>query len=193
MELIQARVVAKSKFEFLRPHCDLIEIAGSVRRSSPDVGDIEIVCVPKMIMAPNLFDKTLSRCPNFVVAVKSLGRIDKGDPISGKYIKIQLTEGISVDLFVTNKDDYYRQFAIRTGSADYSNNIAIAWRKKGWCGTVHGLRLEVECDGDRNEKTGKTVWTCKIPNPTLPPVWDSEREFFLWLGLKYFEPANRLK
>lgn len=31
----------------LQPHCERIEIAGSIRRNKPEVKDIEIVAIPK--------------------------------------------------------------------------------------------------------------------------------------------------
>jgi len=47
MLLAEARKLAEQMVERLRPACDKIEIAGSVRRGKPEVKDIEIVCLPR--------------------------------------------------------------------------------------------------------------------------------------------------
>lgn len=41
-----ARKVADRVVDILAPHCDRIEIAGSLRRGEHTVGDIELVCIP---------------------------------------------------------------------------------------------------------------------------------------------------
>ena len=33
----------------LKPFCDKVEVAGSIRRQRPEVGDIEIICIQKNI------------------------------------------------------------------------------------------------------------------------------------------------
>ena len=47
MNLQQAQQIAERIKSELAPHCDRIEIAGSIRRKKPEVKDIEIVCIPK--------------------------------------------------------------------------------------------------------------------------------------------------
>lgn len=42
-----ALVIAEKIKAQLAPHCDRIEIAGSIRRKKPEVKDIEIVVIPK--------------------------------------------------------------------------------------------------------------------------------------------------
>jgi DNA polymerase/3'-5' exonuclease PolX len=190
MELATARVIAKQKFKLLRPYCDQIDVAGSVRRNKPTVGDIEIVCVPKFNpVRHDLFGAELpgQRDSSFITAVKQIGDLIKGDPATGRYLQSALPEGIYLDLFMTTRADYFRQLAIRTGPSDYSREcIAGQWRKIGWCGTEQGLRKVDEC-----EKIDDKKWKCVHPKPTLPPIWKSEKEFFDWLGLAFLEPSSR--
>lgn len=47
MKLAQALAIAEKVKALLAPHCERIEIAGSIRRKKPDVKDIEIVAIPK--------------------------------------------------------------------------------------------------------------------------------------------------
>ena len=175
----------------LIPYCEKIHIAGSVRREKKEVGDIEIVCQPKITVLKDMFgwDEGIIRNLDFINAIENLGEIIKGK-IDGKYIQIRLPEGINLDLFMPNVNDYYRQLAIRTGSADYSRNIiARGWRKMGFVGTKDGLRKKEDCKNTGSSE--KPIWKCINPNPYLPPVWESEEHFFQWIGIKYLPPNER--
>lgn len=189
--------IAEKVMAMLTPHCQVINIAGSIRREKPEVKDIEIVCVAKTVKVGTLDlfgndDRKTVISPDFAKTVNELGKIVKGKP-EGRMMQIVLPEKIVLDLFMPMPYDYWRQFAIRTGSADYSHKvIATGWLKMGWCGTSQGLRLQDECNGVKNNE-GKTVWTIKasVVKPTLPPVWSSEQEFFDWLGVQYQHPKMR--
>jgi len=98
---------------------------------------------------------------------------------------------INLDLFMPEPHDYYRQLAIRTGSAEYAQKvIASGWRRIGWVGTENGLRLEKECY-PKDLGGGKKKWICAKQAPTLPPVWESEEAFFSWLNVEWVEQNNR--
>ena len=185
-----ARRIAHELLEQLAPHCERALIAGSIRRQKADVKDIELVVLPKTYVAGGngLFDEGTRHyaiLPAFRHTVETLGRVVKGKP-DGRYMQIDLPSGIKLDLFMPKSHDYFRQFAIRTGSAEYSaTRIAVSWKKKGWCGTADGLRRISDC-----EET-KSGWKCIKPNPELPPVWPSEEAFFAWLGVKWVDPKDR--
>jgi len=194
MENAIALQIAFGLVSSLAPHCKIIHIAGSVRRLKPEVKDIEIVCLPKMdsfddidIFCVHPKHKTVRE---FNDAVMQMGKVLKGHT-NGRYMQILLPEGINLDLFMPDENDYYRQLAIRTGPAEYSYSaIAIGWRKIGWCGTKDGLRLMTDCQ-DQKQCSGKSTWHCINPTPELPPVWKSEREFFDWIKVPWLEPAQR--
>lgn len=114
-EIIAARVLAK-----LRPHCAQIEIAGSVRRKQPTIGDIEIVCIPKPYQAEPLFASGLA------TVVNHWPKVIGGLPC--KYTKRELPEGINLDLFMVERNNFGLQLAIRTGSAAWSHQVLA----KGW-------------------------------------------------------------
>lgn len=178
----------------LHKYCDKINIAGSIRRQKSEVKDIEIVCYPKIItvLQDNLFGEKNTQTyisHDFISTVNSLGKIVKGNP-SGKMMQIQLPE-IMLDLFIPDYFDYYRQYAIRTGSSLYSQKIiASGWLKKGWCGSDKGLRKQSDCNA-RKKPDGKTEWICINKNSELPPIWESEEHFFNWIGVKYINPTQR--
>jgi DNA polymerase/3'-5' exonuclease PolX len=80
MELKEAKIIAEKYLSILKPFCERIEIAGSIRREQPFPNDIELVCIRK---GRELF--------NFVEAVDQWKKV-KGKP-SGKYTQRSLHEG----------------------------------------------------------------------------------------------------
>lgn len=194
MILKEARQIAEAYCWKLFPYCEekCLRIAGSVRRKAPEVKDIEIVALPKCEVLKDLFGNPFQsvRHPGFLEAVNSFGKIIKGNA-SGKYVKIELPEGIVLDLFIPSPEDYFRQLAIRTGSADYvKKNVSSRWKKKGWCGSDKGLRKKSDCI-EMKGPDGKSTWKCVKPNAELPPAWKNEEEFFRWLGVPFEAPELR--
>ena len=120
MELERAGIIAENCVAILKPLCERIEIAGSIRRRRPIVGDIEIVCIPR---GKEMY--------SFVETVNKWYKL-KGEP-TGKYTRRLLPEGIKLDLFIANRDNWGLIFAIRTGNAKFSHEVlAIGWKKKGF-------------------------------------------------------------
>lgn len=177
--------------ELFTPHCEIVHIAGSIRREKKEVKDIEIVCIPKkqFIQTDLLGGGSYRVVQGFTDALKTIQQQAIKGNAEGRYMQMIIKGGATLDLFMPQKEDYYRQLAIRTGSAEYSSFIiAHAWKRKGWCGTHDGLRLQEQCV---QSKSGN--WTIADPFsvPTLPPVWQSEQEFFEWLGVEYVHPSKR--
>ena len=192
ISLPQAEKIANEIVSILQPLCQHIHIAGSVRRKVSYVGDIEICCRPNFQNVKDLFGWNTAPIVdlNFQQLVFSLGKINKGNP-DGRFIQIELPEKIQLDLFMPTEEDYFRQFAIRTGSSLYSHRlIASGWRKMGWVGTSEGLRRQTDCEC--KETGDKPVWHIINPHGEKPPVWQSEEEFFAWLGIEWVEPEKRI-
>lgn len=175
--------------ELLGPHCETLDIAGSIRREKPEVKDIEILCIPKRIITrEDLFGNGESSVhPSFIAAVEHMTQtLVKGSVSKGRYVQLILRGGETLDLFLPDPADYFRQLAIRTGSADYSAFVvAHAWKKRGWCGTDQGLRKYEDCIGESGN------WKCVNQKAEKPPVWKSEEEFFDWLSVKWIQPKFR--
>lgn len=187
--LAKAQEIAENLIKILAPHCERIHIAGSIRRKKPYVKDIEIVCQPKKDVFTNLFGEEINTGVDaqFKKTVTKLGEAVKGKP-DGKYMQIKLPQEIKLDLFMPDAADYFRQFAMRTGSADYSTNvIAGGWVKLGWVGAGDaGLRRIEDC-----QKSPDGKWKVINKSGERPPVWKSEEEFFEWLNLEWVEPETR--
>lgn len=177
MKLDKAKRIADGIVEDLSPFCEHCLIAGSVRRESEEVKDIEIV-VLRFLNYPEILAS----------AIRSLGTIKKGDPLKGRYVQVHHYGGIMVDIFIPQPNDFWRIFAMRTGPRSYSQNtIARGWVNIGWVGTEDGLRLSNQCA--RHGKAG--VWKCHVKDPVLPPSWASEEEFFQWLDVPFKHPKDR--
>lgn len=161
MNIDRATVIADRLKAQLAPHCDRIEIAGSIRRRKPDVGDIEIVAIPKP------YDVGL-----FATGIATV--VDQWPRVRGelpcKYTQRMLPEGIALDLFFANADNWGLIFAIRTGSAEYSHHVlARGWSVRGW----------KSVDGVLHNSAGKPV-----PTP-------EEEDVFRIAGVDWVPPEQR--
>lgn len=124
MNYWDALAIAEKVKAMLAPHCERIEIAGSIRRKKLDVKDIEIVAIPKP------YDTGLFA--SGIATVVGRWQKVKGE-LPCKYTQRILPEGIKLDLFFAEKRNWGLIYAIRTGSADYSHHIlATGWVKAGY-------------------------------------------------------------
>jgi DNA polymerase (family 10) len=124
MKLEMATAIAERIKDQLAPHCDRIEIAGSIRRRKADVGDIEIVAIPKPYDV-GLFASGIAPIVNAWPKVRG--------ELPCKYTQRELPDGIALDLFFATPENWGLIFAIRTGSADYSHRVlACGWVRAGY-------------------------------------------------------------
>jgi len=128
LPLHQAQRLAKRLVEILAPHCERIDIVGSVRMEKSQVGDIEIVCAPKKVPI-GLFGDEWAIIPEFFQALSIFKReVGKIENTEARYFKYEVPTGwaspatIKLDLFIPQAHDYYRQLAIRTGPVSYSKD-----------------------------------------------------------------------
>ncbi|GAA4292700.1 hypothetical protein [Aestuariibaculum suncheonense] len=160
MKFEEALTIAEKVKELLAPHCERIEIAGSIRRKKPEVKDIEIVAIPKPYDV-GLFESGIATVVNQWEKVKG--------ELPCKYTQRILPEGIKLDLFFAERDNWGLIYALRTGSADYSHHILAS----GW--VFQGYRSEsgyLQIDGERI-------------------VVREEEDLFKLLHMPYLEPEKR--
>jgi DNA polymerase/3'-5' exonuclease PolX len=166
MQYAYALAMAEDAKASLVPHCQRIEIAGSIRRQRPTCGDIELVCIPKMVTT-GLFNDELIASPDFCAAVNQWPAV-RGKP-DGKHTKRILPCGEELDLFMVTAETWGLQFAIRTGSADYSRYVlATEWKKLGYTSIDAMLHRGAEVVQVREE-----------------------RDLFTLLGLPWVDPRAR--
>jgi len=176
---------AQALVDVLRPACERIEIAGSLRRRTALVHDIEIVAMPRLgrdlfgdlaVDAPTELDAILAR----LVRQDRLCRGDKGRS-RYKNFRVSVTDQprITLDLFVVLPPAQWGVlFLIRTGPAEFSHWVVTQ--------QLAGGALPSHCrvlDGAVREGLigeGKIV-----PMP-------EEIDFLEFLGLGWIEPAERV-
>lgn len=127
MKYEDAIVIAERIKAELAPHCERIEIAGSIRRQKSEVKDIEIVAIAKPYDI-GLFQSGVAEVINQWEKVK--GELEYG---VCKYTQRILPDGIKVDIFFAEPGNWGLIYAIRTGSSDYSHKVlAAGWVKRGY-------------------------------------------------------------
>jgi len=165
-----ARKVAEELVERLTPACERIEIAGSLRRRKPMVGDIELVCIPKYDGVLDMLDQAIRGLMfNGVLDY----RLNKGDIRTyGPKNKLlrHVPSGIGVDVFCTTPDCWAVTLFLRTGGAATNQRIATEALKRGW----------------RFQAYGRGFTT-----PYGEVICHSEEDVFASLGLPYLPPERR--
>lgn len=165
-----ARAVARKIVEELRPACDRIEIAGSLRRGNPAVHDIDLVLLPKASADEfSLGGSTpLEKLLEHLVERGSLASVRGGDKVK---CFVATKTGIPVDLYVAGHETWGTLLLIRTRSKEH--NISLAQRAKEL-----GMKLRASGDGIEDG------------HGNLLKV-DAEEDVFRILGLPYLTPEDR--
>lgn len=122
------------------------EVAGSVRRKKPDVGDIEHVVIPKFVDPQGgLFgggspvNAIWKRMDDFesraMYGITKAVYIDKNEKSSNRWGELYrgvMFAGMKHEIFVATKDNWGAQFLIRTGPGDYSRKVVDKIRTDGF-------------------------------------------------------------
>ena len=157
------------------------EIVGSVRRGNAEVGDVEILYIPRyaeQVPAGGMFPEMVNLADLVFEKMLRSGLLSKriskaGNEMWGDKNKLALyNQSLAVDLFSCTEKTWVCNLLCRTGGKETNKNIAIAARKKGlkWLSTGEGFE-----DSD-----GKLFF--------MP---QSERNIFDLVGIDYLEPEER--
>jgi len=169
MELEKAKAIAEKIKAVLESSCERIVIAGSIRRQKPDVGDIELLCIPKYIAGVDMLDAKIQTLIHFDMLGYRLNKL--GSKVYGAKNKLLVhPSGIGVDIFSTDEQCWPVALVVRTGGKVTNQRIAMAAIRKGWHLRAYGSGFSTP-DGDI--------------------VCNSEREVFEAVDLPYLEPWER--
>lgn len=135
----------------LQPHCMRIDIAGSIRREKSEVGDIELLYVPRWEQAGrvSLFGDSEGRADPVDRVVEEMiqaGLLEKrmnsaGHPIGcGEKNKalLHVASGVGIDLFSTDEANWGMAMVVRTGPAEWNVEMMSAFRRLGMEGHAYG-------------------------------------------------------
>lgn len=164
-----ARAIAERIVAELAPHCDRIEIAGSIRRRAEHVKDIEIVAIPRVerdllgVVDPSA-RTVLDTKLDALVCGPTSARYDDRDGVRLAWrLKMPSKSPVS------QGPRFKALYAIRTGPADYSRRLVTVCQELG-----------LQCrQGRLVRKDGTEVAT------------PEERDFVEACGETYLEPWER--
>lgn len=191
-----AGMVAQGVLHHLGDSCVRMEIAGSLRRGTEDVGDIEIVCVPKEVV-PQMslpvygIGETRSRRKSLQTKrvfplydeIRKLDwlipRKDRAGQtrIGQRYMALEdICTGVPIDLFcVLPPAQWGVIMTIRTGPADFSHMLMSVSRRKGF-----------KCEDGQLFKVSKREGTKTLVQTP------EESDFFKAINIAWVKPENRL-
>jgi len=159
--------------------CARCEVAGSLRRERPTVGDIEIVFIPFYDQRrEGLFDTTpYSLADETLCRMIGRGVLAKRKNVNGSQmwgdknkLAVHIATGIPVDFFATEQDFWFSYLACRTGPKESNIALAMAFQRHGW--KWHPYRGVEDSEG----------------HMVYP---SSEQDLFRLAGLPYREPCDR--
>lgn len=133
MPYADALALAEHLAAQLRPGCERILIAGSIRRQKREIGDIEIVAQPLLTPMLDLFCEPVAGLGQSGLDAQ-LAQLGTGGYIkNGPRYKQFIFGGASVDLFIATHDTWGCIATIRTGSADFTHWLVTNRRQGGGC------------------------------------------------------------
>ena len=166
MELEKAKAIAERLKALLEPVCERVEVAGSIRRQKPQVGNIEFLVIPK----GNMLDKLLYDLMMENILAVRLNK--RGSRVYGPKNKlmVHIPSSIGVDVFSTIPECWPVGLVVRTGGERIKKEIAYRALERGMRFRAYGSGFDTP-DGHLQ---------CK-----------SEQEVFQAVGLRYLEPEER--
>lgn len=183
---VEAIAVAKELCDALKPHCERLIVAGSLRRRRMEVGDVEILYIPKLrpveIPAEDFFQAArvgqLDDAEARLDWLLEQGVIAQRRNVRGattwgakNKLAVHVASGIPVDFFASSEASWFNYLVCRTGGAETNVRIASAAKAKGWQWNPYRAGFS---------RDGEPEFFAK-----------SEQDVFEFVGLPYREPWER--
>ncbi len=176
IDLDQAAGIAQDIITHVRPSMTRIEVAGSIRRRKPIVGDIELVALPK--------DRE-----RMVALLADVGQFIKPgvpgvipwDPNpEAKYLRMRLPSGANLDVFIASELNWGGLYLMRTGGA-------VGPDGSSFMGFVPGMFARWKKLSGGGRMTGAQPTTTEGVQLPLR----EEQDFFDLLGMDFVPPEER--
>jgi DNA polymerase/3'-5' exonuclease PolX len=174
MSYADALAIAEHLVNRLKPGCERIIIAGSLRRQKREIGDIEVVAQPKLTPALDLFGEPVAGMEHSGLDERLASLGTEGYTKNGPKYKQFIFGGASVDLFIASQETWGCVATIRTGSADFTHWLVTPRNKGGGCFSHLKFQEGRLMDG------GKALDTSE------------ERLLFVALEQDWIEPVDRI-
>ncbi len=149
--LKKAEEVAEYLRMLLTSCCKNIVVAGSIRRRKSTVGDIELLCIPLVLVMSDMFGGPADRVDMLDRSLQELvreGILDYRRNSKGKHLGYGLKNkfmvhvasgsGIPVDVFSTTKENWAMSLVVRTGPAAFNKRLMAAAQALGMRGHAYG-------------------------------------------------------
>jgi DNA polymerase/3'-5' exonuclease PolX len=183
----EALSIAELLVDLFAPACKRIEVAGSVRRMKPEVGDIEIVAVPDLRPPRPAFGQR--PYATLLEAIIAGSEMEDDNPLrlhsvlgGNKYKKFWVsidhgqTWNIKLDLFlVTPPSEWGVEYLIRTGPREFSQWMVTEQYRNG--ALPNGCR----CEGNAIRNKDGAI----VPMP-------EEIDYLNFCGLSWIKPSKRV-
>lgn len=162
-----ARKCCDKLVPWLEPFCLRLQVAGSVRRKCPTIGDIDLVCIPKTRDVMDIFGEPTGETENLLGKEIHETCKEKGWVISkdGPQCIIFESAGVQVDIWMGKPTNWGTLLMCRTGSKEHNIWLAMGAEKRGGRWNPHdGLRL----GGYNHAGTEEDIYKA-LGVPFLPP------------------------
>lgn len=174
--------VAAELCRALTPACERIVVAGSLRRQKADVGDVEILFIPRTERRADPGDMfgqvDVNLADEIILRLEAQGVLERrlnanGSPMYGPKNKLvrHVATGMPVDLFTATADNWFNYLVCRTGPAESNTRICLAAQAQGAKWNPYG-------EGFTDARG-------------ISRRMESERAVFDYVGLPFAEPEGR--
>lgn len=173
--------VARELCVALKPVTLRLVVAGSLRRMKAEVGDVEVLFVPKCeprkldlfhVGPVDLAAEMLEGLLRSGVLTKRVGKHGGTSWGEKNRLAVHVASGIPVDLFAATEANWWNYLVCRTGPAESNKRICMAAIAKGWKWNPYG-------QGFSNAQSGLTV------------AMESEEQVFKFVELPFLPPEKR--
>jgi len=177
INLSDAETIANKVKQHILSAMDRVEIAGSIRRHKEIVGDIEICGIPgdrsRLI---NLLDDLGQHIkPGVPGIVPWIPKID------AKYLRVRLTEGMNLDVFLGTQQNWGGLYMMRTGSGASPDGNSF----HGFIPGIFGRWKKLSGGGRMTD--------CMPTMPSGEQLWiPEEQDFFDILEMDFVPPHERI-